>query len=247
MMNDLPHGFLCRPIIFFSPWSRKQIDIYIAFLGPLADSDDFLQDFDLLLSELKEHKKMGDTAKPPLLLLTRKFETTASADHDDGSVKDNEPHQNDKQQHSKLTKSILKLSKKKDKRKQNSEQRTEFAPKVSEFTFKGGAEGSVKVDIRDLSRPLTLSTKSKDAKQKKKIEESDAGEEGVNSNAAADDQPVKTDKKGSAVHREVRGLKARKPTRAPLVKHKEEKLLRQVGYNVAVDEVKEGFDLRQQQ
>ena len=172
---------------------------------------------------------MGDSAKNPVLLLTRKFESTPTASTDVVSEsQDGESTQ--KQQHSKLTKSILKLSKKKDQRKQNSEQRTEFAPKVSEFTFKGGAEGSVKVDIRDLSRPLTVAASKKgddpDGLSKK------AG--GLN---AGQQSTAKADKKGSQVHREVRSLKARQPTRAPLVKHKEEKLLRQVGYNVAVDEV----------
>ena len=172
---------------------------------------------------------MGDAKKNPVLLLTRKFDSTASTAPENSEGNNDEPH-NEKLQHSKLTKSILKLSEKKDKRKANSEQRTEFAPKVSEFTFKGGSQGSVKVDIRDLSRPLTKGKKS----AKKVVDE---GQADINSNAASGDAPVKTDKKGTAVHREVRGLKARKPTRAPLVKHKEERLIRQVGYNVAVDEV----------
>ena len=175
---------------------------------------------------------MGDSAKNPVLLLTRKFESTPTASTDvvSESQDGESTQQQQKQQHSKLTKSILKLSKKKDQRKQNSEQRTEFAPKVSEFTFKGGAEGSVKVDIRDLSRPLTVAASKKgddfDGLSKKA--------DGLN---AGQQSTAKADKKGSQVHREVRSLKARQPTRAPLVKHKEEKLLRQVGYNVAVDEV----------
>ena len=126
-----------------------------------------------------------------------------------------------------LAKSILKLTKKEDKRKRNSEQRTEFAPKVSEFTFKGGVGGSVKVDIRDLSRPLLVANGSK------------VGEtEVVEDASASTKKAAKTNKKGSVVHKEVKNLKARQPARAPLVKHKEEKLLRKVGYNVAVDEVK---------
>ena len=172
---------------------------------------------------------MGDSAKNPVLLLTRKFESTPTASTDVVSEsQDGESTQ--KQQHSKLTKSILKLSKKKDQRKQNSEQRTEFAPKVSEFTFKGGAEGSVKVDIRDLSRPLTVAAG-------KKGDDADGLSKKADGLNAGQQSTAKADKKGSQVHREVRSLKARQPTRAPLVKHKEEKLLRQVGYNVAVDEV----------
>ena len=178
----------------------------------------------------------------PVLLLTRKYEPASSSSSAVVAIGDNVgDNQQTQKLHVNLTKSILKLSqnKKGEKRRRDvGEHRTEFAPKVSEFTFKGGVGGSVKVDIRDLARPLTAAAKG--AKKDGNATVVAANAIASTDDPASDKKKPKINKKGAAIHKEVKSLKARQPARAPLVKHKEEQLLRKVGYNVAVDEVRVG-------